>query len=300
MINIESRRLEGPIFEWAFWILVVLCALSAIFWWTTGILFLAGMSFFGWIVLLYGGFVEPQFLQVKTYRLSLVKEPKVRLRVAFLSDFHAGKYKQSAYFARVVAKTMAEKPDLILLGGDLVDEVAATVKDLTPLKKLRAPLGNYFILGNHDFLDDPNALRKQLSSWGFEDLTNTARRLEKNGRGLEVIALEDSYFGQPKVGLLRAASELPRVVLLHEPDNLFDVEAGQADVVFLGHTHGGQVRLPFIGSVSRLPQEAPQWLDRGLKYWKGAPVVISQGIGESTSRARLFCLPQVVIVELGI
>ena len=300
MIDIEAKRLEGPILEWAFWVLVALCVLSAIFWWTIGLGFLVGLSLLGVLVLLYGGFVAPRRLQVKTYRLPLVADPQTWVRVAFFSDLHAGEHKGPDFYAQVVSRIMGQKPDLILLGGDLVEEVAATVKALLPLKKLHAPMGKFFILGNHDFADDPDSVRRQLIVWGFDDVTNAVRHLEKDGRMLNLVALEDAFLGHPKLDLLHVPQAQPRLLLLHEPDNLFDVEAGDAEVVLVGHTHGGQIRLPFIGALRRLPQEAPQWLDRGLKYWKEIPVVISQGIGESSSRARLFCPPQIVIVELGI
>src|SRR5574337_1341408 len=106
MIDVESPRLDGPVFEWAFWIFVAMAAASLMLGFWLGQVWLVLLSGTGLLVLLYGGFIEPQFVTVKAYRLPLIKEPKAWLRVAFLSDLHAGVYKGQGYYARVVRRTM--------------------------------------------------------------------------------------------------------------------------------------------------------------------------------------------------
>lgn len=298
-MNLDSPRLEGPILTWVYWILIAISVVGFIVF-RSAFPVVAGFFFVCLALLVYGGFIEPQFITVKRYRLPLVDNPVTWVRVVFLSDLHAGGGKTPAYYARVARQTLAQDPDLILFGGDFVEEEAAPVVDLSPFETLHAPLGCYFILGNHDYADDPEAVRRQFLAWGFTDATNKVFHLEKDGRPLTLIALEDSWYGHPDIDLLKQPRQSPRLLFIHQPDNLLDVKAGDVDVAVMGHTHGGQIRLPLIGKLRPLPSKAPQWLDRGLRHWNGIPAVISQGIGESDIRARLFCPPQIVILELGI
>lgn len=299
-MNIHSERWEHAFFEALFWVLLLLTmagmvggALLANDW-------LLGISFVGFLIGLWSGFIEPRLITVARYRLSLVEKPSVWVRVAFLSDLHAGLYKHKPYFERVVRKVNARKPDAILIGGDVVEEAANSLPELEPLSRLRAPLGKYFILGNHDYIDDPAAVDRQLRAWDVSSLINEACSIQKNGRTLEIVGLDDSWLGKPNRELLQRTDRTPRLLLLHEPDNLLDVSAGDAEAAVLGHTHGGQVRLPFIGSLRHLPQTVSQTYDLGRREWNGIPVFISAGLGEAESRVRLFCPPQIVILELGI
>lgn len=299
-IDIHSERWERACYEAVFWLLLILTVVGIVAGMMLQSYWLLGISvasfFIGW----WSGFIEPFLITVARYRLPLLKEPKTWVRVVFLSDLHAGLYKDRSFYDRVAEKTQALSPDLILIGGDLVEETADPLPELEPLAKLQAPLGKFFILGNHDYIDHPDAVHRQLVKWGFEPLINEQRVLKKDERAMEIVGLDDSWLGKSDAHLLRRADHLPRLLLVHEPDNLLDVTAQDAEAIVMGHTHGGQVRLPFIGALRRLPQTVSQKYDRGLRDWLGIPVVISQGIGESITRVRLCCPPQIVILELGI
>jgi len=249
--------------------------------------------------LLYGRLVEPHLITIQTFHLPLTVQPKTWVKTVFLSDLHANKSKDLSFFASVADRVAALKPDLILIGGDMVDDQEKFITNLEPLSHLQASLGKYFIRGNHDFLDDQAAVRRQMVQWGFVDATNRVFPLVFNGQKMSFVGLDDSWFSEPNLNLLRQAAR-PRLALAHEPDVLLDMKQGDADLVLLGHTHGGQVRLPWIGSLIALPQKAPQWLDRGLKSWLGMPVIISQGLGEADFIFRFWDPPQIVVVEIGI
>jgi hypothetical protein len=299
-MNIHSERWEHYFFEIAYWALLLLTIVGMIAGAALSNGWLRGFSFVGFLIGIWSGFIEPRLITTARYRLALVKEPKTWVRVAFVSDLHAGLRKRRAFFARAVGMMLALRPDMVLIGGDLVEEAADPLSELEPLSRLEAPLGKYFILGNHDYIDDPDVVDRQMRAWGFASLINERCLIQKEGRSLELVGLDDSWLGKPDVRLLRRAEKSPRLLLLHEPDNLSDVSAGDADAIVMGHTHGGQVRLPFIGSVRHLPQNVSQKYDRGLRDWMGIPVVISQGLGEAESRVRLWCPPEIVMLELGI
>jgi len=104
--------------------------------------------------------------------------------------------------------------------------------------------------------------------------------------------------GVPKLPRLEAGG-LPRVVLTHEPDLLLDMREGQAELALCGHTHGGQIRLPVIGSMV-VPSKLKRHADMGRRIINGIPVFVTRGVGEVLCRARLFCPPEIVVIELGI
>lgn len=287
-------------FAWAYWILVLI-AVVAIYagmrlqWWWLTILFLIALG-----LLLYGRYIEPHLVTVKSYALALVDQPKTKLRIVFLSDFHASKFKSAKFFERVATKVNALEPDIVLIGGDLVEEHAQYLPVVKSLAHIKAKCGKYFILGNHDYLDDPQAVRRALKEWGYHEITNAAITLHCGGQALRLVGLDDSWYGVPDLRVIHEAHHTPSLLIVHQPDALLDIQPEEADLILMGHTHGGQIRLPFIGALKPLPQVLPQSFDRGLKKWHDIPVIISQGLGEADTRARLFCPPQIVVVEVGI
>jgi hypothetical protein len=223
-----------------------------------------------------------------------------RLRIVFLADLHAGASKGVSFYERVVSRVETLKPDVVILGGDLVDWYARDVKDLACLTNIVAPEGKYFVLGGHDFFDDPDVVTSAMESYGFTNATNRLFQLTAQNKQVDHIGLDDSWFGAPDLLLLRVPKERLRILVTHQADILMDIPQGVADLVLLGHTHGGQVRLPWVGAVLPLPHRAPQWLDEGKKMWQETPVIISRGLGEACSRVRFFAPPEIVCVDVTV
>lgn len=284
-MNLNSSSLKHVYIKGLFWFCVLLSL--SLLWFKLYIFAVIGLA-----VLIWSRCIEPYRVTIKKYTLHLSgAEPS---RVVFLSDFHAGSGKGKKWFELLIKKVNALKPDLVLLGGDFVEEYAASLDELSSISQVKAKNGVGFILGNHDFLDRPDRVRMKLESWGVMCLENK----KHDWNGVEIIGLQDAWFGLPDMALMQEKKVKARIILMHEPDGLLDIEEGQADLILLGHTHGGQVRLPVLGAVPKLPQAVPQSLDRGFKIWKQIPVIISQGLGESTGKLRLFCPPEIVLIEL--
>lgn len=253
----------------------------------------------GEALLIWGSFFELDRVKVVRYRERLRSDAKVWVRIAFLSDFHAGGYLRREAYDRIASEVQALRPHLILLGGDYIVYRSEPVVDLESLRKLEAPLGKFFVLGNHDFLDRPQTIRETVAGWGYRDLSNATVRLAIQGREFEISGVDDNWVGRPK-RFKRASVEIPHLTLAHEPDMLLDLKEKETDLMLAGHTHSGQVRLPFVGPLVPIPAILGRAVDRGRKVINGVPCIISNGLGQSDSRLRLFSPPQIVIVEVGI
>ncbi len=296
MINLHARGWRRPLLEVLFWIFVV-CALGVL---ALGVwmswLIVSGLGLVALGVLVYGGFIEPRWIRVTNYT---VGEGEKRVRLVFLSDFHAGLKKQRSFYQRIANRVKELQPEIVVLGGDFVDESAKDLAQLAPIFDLRPSLGVWFVLGNHDFLDAPKELTDELLKLGARSLTNQVKTFPlAPEQSFELVGLDDSLFGSPDLRLVEKPKKGIRVIAMHEPDLLLDLPENCADVVLLGHTHGGQIRLPIRGPVLGLPQIAPQSLDAGEKSWRGMRVLISRGIGEALVRARLGVRPEILALDI--
>ncbi|MEK7655111.1 MAG: metallophosphoesterase [Patescibacteria group bacterium] len=261
---------------------------------------LSFLSSVGLFMLAHSIFFGPKRLTVTRYRERLVHHPGAWIRVVFLSDFHTGGFRDADWYERLAHEAQSLDPDVLFLGGDFCVDSLQHLDHLRPFERVTARLGRYFVLGNHDFLEDPVAIRDTVRSWGFVDLTNSGISLSKEGHYLQLTALDDHLFGSPIVPPFRASAELPHITIAHEPDGVMDMSSKDTDLYIAGHTHGGQVRLPVIGSLLPIPSKLGRRADCGRKMINGIRLLVSQGTGEADFRARLFCPPEIMVVEVGV
>lgn len=218
------------------------------------------------------------------------------LRVAQISDLHRSAETPDALIQHAVEAVMHECPDLILLTGDFVSEnpadIAPCMKLLAPLK---APLGLYATLGNHDYRAGPKKVREALEKNGIEVLTNRSLRLEN---GLTLVGLDDHKVGRPDVEKAFACvgERDPLLVLSHNPVGAEDLR-DRPCLIFSGHTHGGQINIPLLS----------HWAVRhagGKHYRSGwftvgrARVYVNQGIGMVGMAVRFLCPSEAAIFTL--
>lgn len=293
-----AGRLIRHFLEICFWLGISLCLSSILIGLEKGWIALVLIGTTGFLLGLYSGFVEPYWLQTIHHPLLLSDGIKRSIRIIFLSDFHTGEEKTRRFYDRLFERVQALKPDLLLLGGDYVECHHSTIADLGNLARIKSRYGTRFVLGNHDYWDRPEAIHRALESFGAQSLTGRSETIGEGERAFTLVGIDDSWLGTPSGQLPLTKQSSPVILLTHESDILLDFPEGIVDLVFLGHTHGGQVRLPMHGSVKMLPQSTPQWLDRGLKYWRGMRLLISHGVGESGARVRFCARPQIVVVDL--
>lgn len=223
------------------------------------------------------------------------------IRIVHFSDLHLGFYLGATELQPICAAIQELQPDMICFTGDLVDEAPLAARESLPqLAALEAPLGKFAVLGNHDYLAGAEPVAEQLELAGFQVLHNRHVRLDRGDASLYVAGVDDGLHGRPDVG--QALQGIPAgscvLLLAHEPD-LAD-EAGQysVDLQLSGHSHGGQVRLPFGGPILTPPM-GRRYPD-GLRQVKGSSLQVytNRGTGTTILPIRFFCRPEITLLTL--
>jgi predicted MPP superfamily phosphohydrolase len=265
----------------------------------------------------YAFAVEPGFrLVVTEWTIATPKWPYDRpLRIVVVSDIHAVEPWMPASRVRaIVAEANQLGGDIILLLGDYVSGIGERLRMGRvrasewgpPLADLAAPLGVHAIVGNHDWWSDLDAVKGALSSAGIPLYQNRAIRI--GGATPFWLAGTDSIVAHPLGrGRFRGADDLPgtlrqitddapAILMAHEPDLFVDVPNRFA-VTLSGHTHGGQVRLPFIGRPV-VPSAFGQRFAYGHIREGGRDLVVSGGLGCSIAPIRFGVPPEITVVTL--
>ena len=262
----------------------------------------------GVCALLYARYIEPELLVVKEIALD-AKSLKLSkpLKIVQCSDLHLGPDYDMTHLERVVEKINALAPDLIVFTGDLIDDNSSfqeTDETIVILSKLKARLGKYAVIGNHDYGGNGiKRYRKIMQDSGFKLLINErAQIVLENNQILNLIGLDDAIFGDVNVPqtMQHITKQSYNIVLCHEPDLADEVAVYPVDLQLSGHSHGGQVRVPFKGAILTPP--------KGKKYTKGLydiegnarmKLYVNVGIGTSQMRIRFGCLPELTVINLN-
>jgi predicted MPP superfamily phosphohydrolase len=251
---------------------------------------------------IYARLIQPFVLRVKRIeiRATGAASHSRPLKIAFFSDIHVGWLKQRDWVRKVVALVNAQQPDIVLLGGDFVSNVDPTLVPgmLAPLSQIRARLGAYAVLGNHDYglpgLDLSAQLEMILKENNVRLLRNECVTLD--GR-LQLVGIDELWSHRADIGAAFGEcgdQNLPRVVLGHNPDLMTHITQ-KAELFIFGHTHGGQVYLPGL-TKHIVPVEST--LYRGQYKLPQGLVYVSNGCGETSTPTRLGAPVEVVAVTL--
>lgn len=247
-------------------------------------------------------FLEAKWLRVTRATVGVPNLPRTfeGTRVAFLSDVHHGPYVPRSYVRHVVATANALDPDLVLLGGDYSHHGTRFVAPAhEELGNLRAPMGRFAVLGNHDHWDGLAESIAGLRASGISLLRNAGAWVEKGGDRIRIGGVGDLWCDTQDVdGALGDATGRDAAILLsHNPDLAETLRDRRVGLILSGHTHGGQVVLPFFGA-PRVPSRYGQKYLNGLVQGPACRVFVSRGAGTITPPVRLFCRPEVVLLTL--
>ncbi len=274
---------------------------------------LAVLALIPGLVLIYGSFIESQLLVVTHVEYTFPEEKSlvVPKRIVLISDTHIGPYKKREFSERVVKKIRELKPDAILMTGDyfLADTAANYAHDFEPYSELPLIAPTFAVLGNHEFkvglpdrdvpdFEEADLVRNMLADGRIIGLEDAVATLFEDDP-IYLVGAQDLWSSVDDFDSIALPDRNARtIVMSHNPDIIFEVK-DRADLVVSGHTHGGQIRLPFIGALGSpgdtlLPREFFQ----GASTWGDTTLYVTSGLGESGPRARLFNPPEIVLMTL--
>ena len=227
------------------------------------------------------------------------------LRLGLLSDLHAGGPQSGQRdLERAVDLMVAQRPDLIAVLGDVIDPEVLGGRPVGPdaagraLAALRAPLGVFAVLGNHDWANDGPGVRRALREAGLLVLENEAAAIDAPGGPLHVAGLADVMTRRPDVqaALRDVPPDEPLLVLCHDPD-VFPQLPARAALTVAGHTHGGQVDLPLVRRLVVPSRNGDRYL-RGHVVEEGRHLFVTSGVGTSRIAVRFRRPPEIVVLTL--
>lgn len=265
-------------------------------------------------VIFYGSFIEPQIITVNQQNITLSKNSNKNFTIALISDIHTGPYKKSGYVKRISQKIISLNPDLILIAGDHIfgSNPEQEVQYLTPLKKMAVKIPTYAVSGNHEynvgeydefgyFADSSQTVKNFYRSIGVNYLENDTTLIHKNNNAFWLLGIDDVHAGNDNLqhALKLTDNKYPKIVLVHNPDLILKEKLSDISLIMTGHTHGGQIRLPIMGPVPKIPTQLGRQYDEGLfSLINGTQLFITSGIGESGTRARLFNPPEIALLKI--
>lgn len=251
----------------------------------------------------YTRLIEPRWLELAHVSLPLPRlSPTFHgYRLVQLSDLHLGDWLQPAQLHDLILFINQQQPDLIAITGDFVTDDPALVADdlLTLLKLLKARDGVVAVLGNHDHWTDPALIRQVLQRSGIVELRNNSMTIERRGEPLCLAGVDDISVHADDLEhvLKRLPGSGAAILLAHEPD-FADVSAASRrfDLQISGHSHGGQVVLPFLGPL-RLPPYGRKY-PMG-RYQVGSMLLYTnRGVGMVAPHYRFNCRPEITLFSL--
>ena len=264
----------------------------------------AGLAF-------YSGEIERHEIDVvrRTIALAGLPDAFAGFRIVQISDIHLEEFTEAPFLEETVRRMNSLRPDMVVLTGDFVSNgpfpahmsIGWAYRCAEILRDLACPL-RYAVLGNHDAMVSPAAVTDALVSHSIPVLSNRSVAIERDGRRIWLAGLADALEQKPDLSLAlprrRSADREPLILLLHEPDFADTAVNRQISLVLSGHTHGGQVRIPFIRPF-HLPGLGRKYLEGLFSLGGGMQLYVNRGIGTVGVPFRFRCPPELTVVTLA-
>lgn len=268
--------------------------------------------------ILYARFIGTSGLIVKEYKItnSSIPDSFYGTKIIQLSDIHFGRTINNKNIKKIVEKVNSLKPDIIVLTGDLLDKDYKISENeeqelIKNLKNLKATIGKYAITGNHDYEFENWATI--IAESNFTNLNDKFDIIYNNSTkpiflgGLSTNSYQKDKTLEEKIKIMNDyfktinkdnKDTMPdyKILIMHEPDYVDDINPENYDLILAGHSHNGQIRIPLIGAII-LPPGAKKYYDDYYNV-NGTDLYISSGIGTSRYNYRLFNHPSINLFRL--
>lgn len=265
------------------------------------------------LVLIWSRFIEPSNIITKKYDFSSQRKDVLTkdLKVAIISDLHLGAYNNDFFLKRIVKKINKINPDIVIIPGDFSyylddNNIYATFFELKNIKAIKLA-----VLGNHDYgkgeRDISQKLTSNLEMMGILMMDNKTKTIEINNSIIRIVGLEDIWVGLPDYSILENNNFDEQIdlslLIAHNPDTIYDIKnycseekkCFQSDLMISGHTHAGQIRLPWLYK-SIIPSS--YGFDKGFYNIFETDIFVTPGIGNVVLPLRLFNFPEISLINL--
>jgi len=225
------------------------------------------------------------------------------LRIVQISDLHDALFGHNQQ--KLIAKVKATNPDYIFITGDVIDSNRFNLEQsLQAVRGLVELADVYYVLGNHEVATNKvSEIYEALSSLGVHVMANESAVLERNGERLAIVGIEDPLMGRSTEDMLDTATayvpeDMLKLLLAHRPEVFSTYVNQEIDLVFSGHAHGGQVRIPGIGGLVAPGQGLFPKFTAGVYEEASTKMIVSRGLGNSSVPFRVFNRPEIIVMDL--
>lgn len=248
------------------------------------------------------------------YRSAKIDEDLSGFKIVHVSDLHNHKFGDNQY--KLINRIREEHPDIIVVTGDLIDRRRIDINiAMAFIREAVKAAPVFYVTGNHEIKSSEyKELYLQLKTSGAAVMDNESKTMKYGGGGFELIGLRDasSFCSDPNTfdapakekilnklkNLTNNKSSRLNVLLTHRPELIDIYSKCGADLVFSGHAHGGQMRLPFLGGLYAPGQGIPPKYTSGMYICGSTALVVSRGLGNSLFPLRIFNPPEIVALTL--
>lgn len=264
------------------------------------------------LIIAYGFLIEPNLITVKEQKITIdnLTNNFNGFKIVHISDIHYGRNFNEEKLKKLVSSINEQKPDIVVLTGDLIDKDTKMTTTMAnqiskQLKQINASIGKYAVNGNNDLKFDE--WTNIITNSNFTNLNNSYDTIYKDGYSSIFIAgvstskdkLSINDKVQTSIQYLNSFDKngpIYKILLIHEPDTIDDLTVNPFDLILAGHSHAGQIRLPFIGAII-LPDGAKKYYENHYKI-ENTDLYISNGLGVSNYNFRLFNTPSYNLYRL--
>jgi uncharacterized protein len=260
---------------------------------------------------LYSGEIARHELEISQVPLAIPRLPDAfsGMKIAQISDIHFEEYTESVFLEAVIRRVNALKPDLVVMTGDFVSskplphrfDVGMAFHCARVLSAMECPL-RYAVLGNHDVRAGAAMVTEAITHHKIPLLADASVPLERGNDRIWLAGIRDALEQEPDLSSAlpaqRRIDHEPLILLAHEPDFCDRARGHEIDLILSGHTHGGQIRLPF-GPPLFLPELGKKHVQGLFHLAGGGQLYVNRGIGTVGLPFRLYCPPELTVFTLS-
>ncbi|MBM7572209.1 metallophosphoesterase [Aquibacillus albus] len=255
----------------------------------------------------YAKQIEPSLLTVHRETISKANIPKAfhDFKIIQFSDTHLGFHYTLDQFKDLISTINENNPDIVVFTGDLVDMpniYAWSDKLIELMSSIKAPSGKFWIYGNHDHGGyGTDIIKEAMDKANFTLLQNSHYTIKKENQSFVIAGLDDVMLGKPdiKQTINGITEEQFTILLVHEPDYADIVKDYPIDIQLSGHSHGGQIQIPFVGHVYT-PAFAEKYVEGNYEIGSyPLQLFVSRGIGTTRLPYRFLCKPEITVYQLS-